>query len=71
MKYLTLLKYKYHYLLQTLIKRCLFFGKKWYICPEIPVLQYMGKINKENNFEVHIYCTCALKSYLWAKFKNL
>lgn len=50
MKFLTALEYKYHYLLQDLIKICLFLATPPPICPEIPVLQYAGKINKETQF---------------------
>lgn len=39
MKFLTALEYKYHYLLQDLIKICLFLATPPPICPEIPVLQ--------------------------------
>lgn len=62
MKHLTALEYNYHYLLQDLIKRCLFLAKKKKkkICPEIPVLQYAGKLNKETEFWTpHLLYVCS------------
>lgn len=58
MKYLTALEYKCNYLLQDLIKICLFWKKK-YIRPEMPVLRYTGKINKATQFwSSHLLCVC-------------
>lgn len=60
MKHLTALEYNYHYLLQDLIKRCLFLEKKIKISPEIPVLRNAGKLNKETEFWTpHLLYVCS------------